>query len=158
MYYGSENVNQTACSRKEEQGCSETAHRCYSFSGLTKVISNYEDSLANHLDHSTVVNSMWKTIQNYFISSVTSFVTSEIKSVVDVALFFSWQMDETTAINCHLTLSVIVINVDTQGRIQEFLFSHYICLLGKMHNPCLTWCILRCMTKCLHVQLGDYNR
>ncbi|KAK0151974.1 Zinc finger MYM-type protein 1 [Merluccius polli] len=86
---------------------------------LVEVIAQYDRVLAEHMESSTVFTGMSKTIQNDLIAAIHSSIKTEIKKELNRTPFFSWQIDETTDINCHSQLSVILRYVDDYGTIQE---------------------------------------
>lgn len=136
-------------------GCQELAFRGHdessqsvnkgNFQELVNFLSKYDNKLNNFLQKATVFHGTSKTIQNDIIESVSHVVEQKIFSEISDALYFSWQVDETTDIACRSQLSVVfryVVNGTvverfagfydvSSGRTAEDLFNFLIDKFGQ---------------------------
>lgn len=62
-------------------------------------------------DTRSVFSGTSKTIQNELIDSVAFTLNTKIANEIKNSTFFSWQVDESTDINCHSQLSVIFFDI-----------------------------------------------
>ncbi|KAK9976933.1 hypothetical protein ABG768_018754, partial [Culter alburnus] len=81
--------------------------------------AKHDELLATHLQTSTVFSGTSNRIQNDLIHCIASVVSDTIKTDIDAAPFFSWQVDETTDVSNQAQLSISVRYVDRNALIQE---------------------------------------
>ncbi|XP_056619959.1 zinc finger MYM-type protein 1-like [Triplophysa dalaica] len=81
--------------------------------------AKHDELLATHLQTSTVFSGTSNRIQNDLIHCIASVVSQAVKTQIDAAPFFAWQVDETTDISNQAQLSISVRYVDGNAAIQE---------------------------------------
>ncbi len=74
--------------------------------------AKHDELLATHLQMSTVFSGTSNRIQNDLIHSIASVVSETIKTDIDAAPFFAWQVDETTDASNQVQLSISARYVD----------------------------------------------
>ncbi|XP_063918636.1 zinc finger MYM-type protein 1-like [Zophobas morio] len=88
------------------------------FKELANLLSKFDDKFKKFLDESSVFSGLSKTIQNDLIDSINKIISQIISAEIKQSPCFSWQVDETTDIQCLSQLSVIFRYV-TNGKIVE---------------------------------------
>lgn len=68
--------------------------------------AKHYDLLATHLQTSTVFSGTSNHIKNGLIHCIASVISETIKTVINAAPFFAWQVDETTDASNQVQLSI----------------------------------------------------
>ncbi|KAJ3654966.1 hypothetical protein Zmor_014116 [Zophobas morio] len=91
------------------------------FRELASLLSKYDNKFKVFLDESSVFTGLSKTIQNELIESINKVISEIIENEIKMSPFFSWQVDETTDINCRSQVSVIFRYVKEGKAVERFM-------------------------------------
>ncbi|KAJ9601818.1 hypothetical protein L9F63_000046, partial [Diploptera punctata] len=86
---------------------------------LVKLLSEYDEKLKYHLEHSTTFTGMSNLIQNDLIASISNILMDRIKREINESNFISIVLDEATDVSNFSQLSPVFRYVTERGQVHE---------------------------------------
>ena len=86
---------------------------------LVKLLSEYDEKLKYHLEHSSAFTGMSNLIQNDLIASVSNVLMDRIKREINESNFISIVLDETTDVSNFSQLSSVFRYISDDGQVLE---------------------------------------